>query len=55
MVISPQGVSYMTAPAAAQQGNLDLRPDMVDFRRLFPTCSFAYPPGHPAYGRRLSR
>lgn len=34
MVISPQGVSYMTAPSAAQRGNLDLRPDMVDFRRL---------------------
>ena len=34
MVISPQGVSYMTVPAAAQRGNLSLRPDMVDFRRL---------------------
>jgi len=34
MVISPQGVSYMTAPSAALRGNLDLRPDMVDFRRL---------------------
>lgn len=34
MVISPQGVSYMTVPSAAQRGNLDLRPDMVDFRRL---------------------
>jgi len=34
LVISPQGVSYMTAPAAALSGRLDLRPDMVDFRRL---------------------
>lgn len=35
MVISPQGVSYMTIPAAAQRGDLPLQPDMVDFRRLF--------------------
>lgn len=34
LVISPQGVSYMTAPAAALRGDLPLRPDMVDFRRL---------------------
>ncbi len=34
MVISPQGVSYMTTPLAAQRGDLPLRPDMVDFRRL---------------------
>jgi hypothetical protein len=39
MVISPQGVSYMTIPSAAQRGNLDLRPDMVDFRRLLPEQS----------------
>jgi hypothetical protein len=39
MVISPQGVSYMTVPSAAQRGNLDLRPDMVDFRRLLPEQS----------------
>ncbi|TXF88267.1 hypothetical protein FUA23_15775 [Neolewinella aurantiaca] len=36
MVISPQGVSYMTVPAASQRGDLKLRPDMVDFRRLLP-------------------
>jgi hypothetical protein len=36
LVISPQGVSYMTAPAAALRGDLSLRPDMVDFRRLLP-------------------
>lgn len=36
LVISPQGVSYMTAPAAALRGDLPLRPDMVDFRRLLP-------------------
>ena len=34
MVISPQGVSYMTAPPAAMRGDYDLRPDMVDFRWL---------------------
>ena len=34
MVISPQGVSYMTAPPAALSGELPLRPDMVDFRWL---------------------
>lgn len=34
LVISPQGVSYMTAPPAALRGELDLRPDMVDFRWL---------------------
>jgi len=36
LVISPQGVSYMTAPPAALRGDLPLRPDMVDFRRLLP-------------------
>ncbi|MFK8165618.1 MAG: hypothetical protein AB8H12_24435 [Lewinella sp.] len=36
LVISPQGVSYMTAPPAALRGDLALRPDMVDFRRLLP-------------------
>ena len=34
MVISPQGVSYMTAPPAAMRGELPLRADMVDFRWL---------------------
>jgi len=34
LVISPQGVSYMTAPAAASRGDLPLVPDMVDFRWL---------------------
>jgi hypothetical protein len=34
LVISPQGVSYMAATPAALRGDLDLRPDMVDFRRL---------------------
>ncbi len=34
MVISPQGVSYMSAPPAALQGALPLDPDMVDFRWL---------------------
>lgn len=36
LVISPQGVTYMTAPPAALRGDLPLRPDMVDFRRLLP-------------------
>jgi len=36
MVISPQGVTYMTATPAALRGDLPLRPDMVDFRRLLP-------------------
>ena len=31
MVISPQGVSYMTASPAALRGDLPLQPDMVDF------------------------
>jgi hypothetical protein len=39
LVISAQGVSYMTAPAAALRGDLPLRPDMVDFRRLLPDQS----------------
>jgi hypothetical protein len=39
LVISPQGVSYMTAPTAALRGDLSLRPDMVDFRRLLPRQS----------------
>jgi hypothetical protein len=34
MVISPHGVSYMTAPTLALQGELPLLPDMVDFRWL---------------------
>lgn len=34
LVISPQGVSYMAATPAALRGDLALRPDMVDFRRL---------------------
>lgn len=34
MVISPQGVSYMTAPPLALRGELPLMPDMVDFRWL---------------------
>lgn len=34
MVISPQGVSYMTAPPLALEGELPLMPDMVDFRWL---------------------
>lgn len=34
MVISPQGVSYMTASPAALRGELPLQPDMVDFRWL---------------------
>ncbi|MBC6996441.1 hypothetical protein QWY85_03045 [Neolewinella lacunae] len=34
MVISPQGVTYMTASEAATRGNLALMPDMVDFRWL---------------------
>ena len=34
LVISPQGVSYLTAPPAALNGTLDLRPDMIDFRWL---------------------
>lgn len=34
MVISPQGVSYMSAPPAALRGKLPLHPDMVDFRWL---------------------
>ncbi|OAV43408.1 hypothetical protein [Lewinella sp. 4G2] len=35
MVISPQGVSYMTAPPTAMNGKIDLEPDMVDFGWLF--------------------
>lgn len=34
MVISPQGVTYMTAAPAALQGSLPLAPDMIDFRWL---------------------
>lgn len=34
LVISPQGVTYMTAPPAAMRGELPLLPDMVDFRWL---------------------
>ncbi|MEO0735000.1 MAG: hypothetical protein AAFZ52_19335, partial [Bacteroidota bacterium] len=34
LVISPQGVSYMTAAPAATRGDLPLLPDMVDFRWL---------------------
>ena len=34
MVISPHGVSYMTAPPLALKGELPLMPDMVDFRWL---------------------
>ncbi|NJC27455.1 hypothetical protein [Neolewinella antarctica] len=34
MVISPQGVSYMSAPPLAMRGEVDLEPDMVDFRWL---------------------
>ncbi|MEM6769094.1 MAG: patatin-like phospholipase family protein, partial [Bacteroidota bacterium] len=34
MVISPHGVSYMTAPPLALSGDLPLLPDMVDFRWL---------------------
>lgn len=34
MVISPQGVTYMTAAPAALDGDLSLAPDMVDFRWL---------------------
>ena len=34
MVISPQGVTYMTSAPAALNGNLPLSPDMVDFRWL---------------------
>lgn len=34
MVISPQGVSYMSAPPPALSGTLPLLPDMVDFRWL---------------------
>jgi hypothetical protein len=39
LIISPQGVSYMTAPPAALRGDLSLRSDMVDFRRLLPKQS----------------
>ncbi|MTB52679.1 hypothetical protein [Lewinella sp. W8] len=35
MVISPQGVSYMTAPPPAIEQDINLKPDMVDFRWLF--------------------
>lgn len=34
MVISPQGVTYMTASPIALNGDLPLEPDMVDFRWL---------------------
>ncbi len=35
LIISPQGVSNLTAPPAATRGRLPLKPDMVDFRWLF--------------------
>ena len=34
MIISPQGVSFLTAPPAATSGRLPLKPDMVDLRWL---------------------